>query len=416
MWRFSREVVQVEEALNRISPYIQPMEIEEVSLLDSIHRYIAEEAVARHHFPPFHRSGYDGYAITAEDTVGATRETPVVLQVREEIPCGKVPNYTVDSGFTSRIMTGAEMPDGANAVIMLEKTEGFTEAGSSFIKITEEIKAGANVTPMGFEVIEGEKLFDAGTFIGPGEVALLATFGYSRVKVYKQPRVAIFSTGSELLNPDEPLQGGKIRNSNSYMLASLVRQAGALPLIMDTIPDHVEEAKGIILKTMPQVDLMITTGGVSVGDYDILTDIFAQWEGKMLFNKVAIKPGGPTTVGRWQDTFLFALSGNPGACFVGFELFVKPVLYGMQGMGKGVSDTYKACLFENFCKTDDKVRYLRGITFVSDGKIWAMPVSKNQSSVTVSIREANCLIVIPAGNKGMEAEELVDVIPLHSQG
>lgn len=309
-------------------------------------------------------------------------------------------------------MTGAMIPEKADAVIMLEMADTFEEHDRKFISIKKEIKPGKNVTRIGHKVTKGECVLQKGREIRAGETALMATFGFSNVKVYKRPTVAIFATGSELLPVKEPLKVGKIRNSNSYMLAALVREAGGIPLLMGIVPDEVAIAKTHILETFSVADFVITTGGVSVGDYDILVDFFSSWEGKMLFNKVAMRPGSPTTVGVWNDKFLFSLSGNPGACFVGFELFVRPVILGMQGSERMYLPEISAFLDEEFTKVNAYQRYVRGKSYVENGKVFVKPVRHDQSSVTLSIKDSDCLIIIPQGSKGIPRGELVSVLKL----
>lgn len=410
--RFHREVVKVEEAQKRIHPYIRAGKTEKVALEHSFGRYLAEEIQANEHLPHFRRSGMDGFAIRSADTKGASREHPVWLQVVETIPCGCVPRVDVTPGTASRIMTGAAVPDGADAVVMLEMTQSVERDGHTFISVPREIPEGQNITPIGSEVAKGTPLMRKGQRIHAGEAALLATFGHSEVEVYHQPKVAVFATGSELLSVDSALQPGKIRNSNSYMLASLLLDAGACPLIQETLPDDAEQAQAAIFHAFDEADLVITTGGVSVGDYDILVDIFERWDGRMLFNKVAMRPGSPTTVGIWKDKFLFALSGNPGACFVGFELFVRPVLWGMQGKTNLDLPVFTAMMGEDFNKPCPFTRFVRGCRYVTEGKVFVKPAGVDQSSITLSIKDADCLIIVPPGGRGVLSGDLVNVISL----
>ncbi len=215
-------------------------------------------------------------------------------------------------------------------MIMLEMTRESEDEGQFYIEVAKSIPAGSNISEIGSELTEGTELLQRGRKISAGETALLASFGWSRVPVFRRPKVAIIGTGSELLEIDQPLQPGKIRNSNISMLAAQVKQHGGVPLSLGIAADNKEEVSALLDQAFVQADLVITTGGVSVGDYDILADIFSQWKGTKLFDKLAMRPGSPTTAGIRDGKFLFALSGNPGACFVGFELLVRPVLLGMQ--------------------------------------------------------------------------------------
>ncbi|WP_337589389.1 gephyrin-like molybdotransferase Glp [Paenibacillus contaminans] len=410
--RFRRKAVQVEEAQRKIIELVRLGESEVVRLEDAFGRRLACDVHAANDMPHFRRSGMDGFAVQAEATAGASPESPVTLEVIENIPCGSRPAKAVNGKTASRIMTGAMVPDGADAVIMLEMTETFERDGKTFISIKKEILAGQNVAPIGVEVTTGELILEKGAKINAGEAALLAAFGIGELSVFKRPRVAIFSTGSELLDIHSPLEPGKIRNSNTYMLAMLVRDAGGIPQLHESIPDDAELAMRRISAAMAASDFVITTGGVSVGDYDIMADIFDAWDGTMLFNKVTMRPGSPTTAGMWKEKFLFALSGNPGACFVGFELFVRPVLWGMQGKMEVTPPKATAFLGEDFQKVNAYHRFVRGKSYVENGRLLVKQTGPDRSSLMLSIKDSDCLIVIPPGGSGTSAGELVDIIKL----
>ncbi|RAL26464.1 molybdopterin molybdenumtransferase MoeA [Thermoflavimicrobium daqui] len=410
--RFGRKPIKVMEAQNRIRSHIQTGKVETIPLTESDGRYLAIDILASDDLPHFRRSGMDGFAIYTADTQKASRENPVWLEVIEEIPCGSVPRKTISSGKATRIMTGAAVPDGADAVVMIEMTNTLEKDGKTYISIPRAIPQGENIAPIGSEINKGTLILPKGTKINAGVIALLATFGYAEVSVYQQPKVAIFATGSELLDVDEPLVPGKIRNSNGYLLLSLLQQAGAKPISQLKLPDDVQQAKSAILQALDEVDFVITTGGVSVGDYDILVDIFAEWDGQMLFNKLAMRPGSPTTVGVRNQQFLFALSGNPGACFVGFELFVRPTIWGMQGKTNLELPMFTATLLEDFSKPSPFDRYVRGITSYQNGKVYVRPVGVEKSSITLTIKDADCLIIIPAGGRGASTGDIVQAISL----
>jgi len=396
----------------RIRERLKPGAVEAVTLADAVGRRLAHSVKASHSVPHFRRSGLDGFALRAGETAGASQEQPVVFEVVETIPCGSVPQRRLEPGQAARIMTGAQVPDEADAVIMFELTDSFERGGMTYVSVKKEMKPGANISPIALEMQEGELLLEEGRLIGAGESALLAMFGHPTVEVYKRPRVAIFATGSELLRVEEELQPGRIRNSNGYMLAAQVAEAGGLPVIMETVPDEVEAARKVILAAFDEYDAVITTGGVSVGDYDILYDLTQDWDGELLFNKLAMRPGSPTTVGVWKEKFLFALSGNPGACFVGFELFTRPVLLGLQGVQNPLPPEHSAIMAVDYAKGDKYQRFLRGVRYVEEGRILAKPVGIDASSVTVSIRDSDCLIIVPLGEGGLRAGETVRVIPL----
>ncbi len=412
--KFGRQIISLEEAQNHILRHVLLQETEEVPLGEAYGRRLAETICAGSPLPHFRRSGVDGYALRASDTAGASLASAVCLEVVETVPCGEVPMKTVGPGQAARIMTGAAVPEGADAVVMLEMTDAVhREIGlGGTVMIHKAVNEGDNVTPVGEEAAAGEPLLQKGCIVGPGEAAVLAAFGHSLVKVYKRPRVAIFSTGSELLPVDAPLAPGKIRGSNAYMLACQVQQAGGVPLPMPVLPDDADRVERELLAASEQADLWITTGGVSVGDKDVLAELFGRWDGELLFNKIAMRPGSPTSFGWWREKPLFALSGNPGACYVGFELLVRPYLRALQGAPDPLPCAATAILDADYGKGSAYPRYIRGAKTAEQGKVYVRPAGRDKSSILVSIKESDCLICLPAGGRGAKRGELVRVLTI----
>ncbi|OXM83366.1 gephyrin-like molybdotransferase Glp [Paenibacillus rigui] len=406
--KFNRQLIQVREAQQAVLHNVNILPSEKIPLVESFGRRLAQTITADHPVPPFRRSGVDGYAIAAVDSEGATLDSPKSLQVVETILCGSPPVRPIAPGQASRIMTGAVVPEGADSVIMLEATTSAEEQ----VHIRKSLNPGDNVTPIGGEVQPGELLLEAGRRIGAGEAAILASFGYAEVPVYRKPRVAIVSTGSELLEVQEPLTPAKIRNSNSYMLACLVREAGGEPILLPILPDDPAQVERVLLDHWEQVDLAITTGGVSVGDKDVLVDLFERWDGQLLFNKIAMRPGSPTSVGVWREKLLFALSGNPGACFVGFELFVRPFLRGLLGQEAREHRETVGYLNADYSKGSAYPRYVRGKMILDNGTVRVQPAGHDKSSIMTSIKDTDCLIYIPAGGRGASRDQLVRLLLL----
>ncbi|OAS24406.1 gephyrin-like molybdotransferase Glp [Paenibacillus oryzisoli] len=407
--RFGRKVISVDEARAALYECVTTTEKEMVSLPRSFGRLLATDIYADHAVPHFRRSGVDGYAVRSQDIAAATPDNPIVLDVIERIPSGTVPERTVQAGMAARIMTGAPVPDGADTVVMLEMTDCLClqdesllslDAQDTKVKIKKNVQAASNITPIAGEVNCGELVIPQGTRIGPGEAAILATFGFSVVKVFRRPRVAIFSTGSELLQVEQELQPGKIRNSNSYMLAAQVEANGGEAFIMPALSDDPHQVEAALGAVLPDVDLILTSGGVSVGDYDVLVDVFGRFDGKILFNKVAMRPGTPTSAALWKSKLLLALSGNPGASFVGFELFAKPIIRKMLGSHRPEAEELSAFLDIAYDKPSAYPRYIRGTTRVEAGCLWVRPAGIDKSSIMVSIKDADCLIWLPAGGQG----------------
>ncbi|AWB44815.1 molybdopterin molybdenumtransferase MoeA [Paenibacillus sp. CAA11] len=409
--KFRRTALQVADAQQLILPRVPRAAVETVNLIEAQGRILAEKVIAPHPYPHFRRSGMDGFALRSEDTKGASSEEMVWLEVVDEIPCGSLPSVVLKPGMVARIMTGAKVPDEADAVVMLEMTET-RESGGTFIGLKREIEAGKNVTPVGQELAQGELILDHGRAISAGEISVLATFGIANVQVAVKPRVAIFSTGSELLRVDEPLQDGKIRNSNTYTLAAQVRAAGAEPFMLEAIEDDLVLAKGRVEQALAEYDFVITTGGVSVGDFDIMADLVREDGVELLFNKIAMRPGSVTTAAVKNGKLLFALSGNPGACFVGFELFVRPAIQTMMGSVTPYLTSFEAILGSDYNKVNNFTRFVRGRTEIQEGKVYVYPAALDESSVMITIKDSDCLIVIPPTTNGVTAGESVQVLKL----
>ncbi|MFD0674189.1 gephyrin-like molybdotransferase Glp [Cohnella sp. GCM10027633] len=401
--RFRRHTVQPEEAQRLIMEEARTLEAERVSLREAWSRRLAEPLVASHPFPPFRRSGMDGYAVRAADIAEATPDRPAILAVVESLPSGMQPTSAIGPGQASRIMTGGMVPEGADAVVMLEATTSTEDS----VRIGKPIPAGRNIADIGCEIATGELLLPAGSLIGAGESALLASYGCETVAVARRPRVAILSTGNELVQPGEPLAPAKIRNSNLPMLAAMVREAGAEPIVLGQVPDDAEEADRIAREVLSHCDLLLTTGGVSVGDYDVMVDVLAATDVRLLFNKIAMRPGSPTTAALLTGKLIVALSGNPGACFVGFQLFALPAIKRMLGVGEPYAESFQARLGVPFPKVNAYRRYIRGRTVLENGSVSVVPNGDDKSSLMKTIVGADCLIEIPPLKSGLEAGELV---------
>ncbi len=411
-----RKPIPVPEAVNRIQDYVQTLGTEWVDLKTSDGRILASPIKADHDVPPFDRSPYDGFAIRSEDTVGRSKDHPVQLKVVEEIGAGDVATRVVHSGEAIRIMTGAQLPVGADAIIMLELVQDIKEEDHDSIVIKREVKSGDNISRKGEDTKAGTILIDKGEPITPGVMAVLATFGYAKVCVTKRPIVGVIATGSELLGVDEPLVPGKIRNSNAYMVMSQVKQAGAVPLDLGQFVDDFDLSYNAVKEALDQVDLLITTGGVSVGDFDFLPQIYSKLGAKVLFNKIGMRPGSVTTVAVLGDKLLFGLSGNPSACFVGFELYAGPFIKGLLGQTNRFLTTTQARLTQDFSKPNPFTRFVRAKLDFTQSELTVHPVGLDKSNVVTSLSEANALIVLPGGTRGFAQGDRVTVLMLNGEG
>ncbi|WP_100330656.1 molybdopterin molybdotransferase MoeA [Bacillus xiapuensis] len=403
-----RKPIPVRDAIEAIMTRVKPLRAETVSLEESYGRILAEPIIATEDVPAFTRSPYDGFAIRAEDSEGASGEYRKQFTVIDHIGAGEVCRKPLAKGEAVRIMTGAPLPDDANAVVMLEQT---VESGNTFT-VRKAFHANENVSMRGEEAKKGEVLLDAGHFIHPGVIALLATFGYDRVKVSAKPLVGILATGSELVDVSQPLEPGKIRNSNGPMIAAQLKRIGVESRSYGMKEDDLEACLQIVKTALEEADCLITTGGVSVGDFDYLPEIYKRLGAEVLFNKVAMRPGSVTTVTHADGKLLFGLSGNPSACFSGFELFARPALLKMMGSRKPFLPYAKAVLAEDFTKANPFTRFVRAVYQETPEGAKVAPAGFNKSSAVSSIAKGNAMIVLPGGTRGFQAGDEVDVLLL----
>lgn len=399
-----RTPIPVSEAVELVMGHAGSLNFEQVALEDCYGRILAEPVVATSDVPPFNRSPYDGYAIRSSDTVGASGTSRINFQVVDHIGAGEVSAKTLHAFEAIRIMTGAQLPAGADAVVMFEQT---VENDQSFT-IRKPFEKLENVSLQGEDVSKNDVVIESGQLINPGTIALLATFGYTHVRVAKLPIVGILSTGTELLSVGDALEPGKIRNSNGPMIMAQLKRMGITCKMYGLSIDNLEESYQAVKKAAEETDCLITTGGVSVGDFDFLPAIYERLDAKVLFNKVAMRPGSVTTVAVANDRYLFGLSGNPSACFTGFELFVRPALLKMMGSLKPFVPYTTATLAEDFTKANPFTRFIRAIY---DGET-VRPAGFNKSNAVSSIARGNALIVLPGGTRGFVEGDRVDVLLL----
>jgi len=352
--------------------------------------------------PPFDNSAMDGYAVRAADVKNASEANPAVLSVVEMIAAGYAPTKQVAAGQASRIMTGAMMPEGADAVVMQEVTQ---RAGDE-VKIFESIDETGNVRFTGESVARGQQVMGKGKHLRPPEISMLASLNCPEVTVYRKPTVAIVSTGDELLLLGEPLEPGKIRESNRYGLYAQVEEAGGIPIDMGISPDDEAETERIFRAALSKADALITSGGVSVGEHDVVKSVLAKL-GEINFWRVAMKPGKPQAYGISDGKPIFGLPGNPVSSLVVFELFVRPALLKMAGHTELLRPTFKATLAESITNKDGRVNYMRAILKESHGHYTAETTGPQGSGILHSLVLANGLITIPSGAT-LDAGETVD--------
>ncbi|MBK5498670.1 molybdopterin molybdotransferase MoeA [Peribacillus sp. TH14] len=410
-----RTPISLADAVEKVMKHKLEGQVEIVALEESHYRFLAQDIIATNDVPHFNRSPYDGFALRSEDTAEGSLNNPLEFEVIEELAAGMVSTLPVQQSQVARIMTGAQMPDECDAVIMLELTKEFEKDGKKYISFKRSLNAGENVSFKGEDAKKGDILVKKGTMINPGIIGLLATFGYAEVPVAKKPVVGLFATGSELLDVSEPLQPGKIRNSNSHAISAQIQRAGGEVRFYGKLKDEFDLSYEAISSALEEVDLLITTGGVSVGDFDLLPDIYQKIGANVLFNKVAMRPGSVTTVAVFNNKFLFGLSGNPSASYVGFELFARPIIRTMLFSEQPHLRKEKAQLAKDFLKPNPFSRLLRTRLFFESGQLKVIPSGVDKSNITTSLAGANSLTVLPGGTRGFKTGDIVDVLLLDDQ-
>ncbi|MFC0187514.1 gephyrin-like molybdotransferase Glp [Fictibacillus aquaticus] len=410
-----RKPIHIEEAVQRVMQHARDGQSETVQIDDAYGRRLAANITATHPVPPFDRSPYDGFAIRSEDSKDASLDNSVSFKVVDEIGAGYVTDKTVGAFEAVRIMTGAQLPEECDAVVMLELANEFQREDGAYMSIKRSYKSGDNVSFKGEDTQEGSVIARKGEMINPGVVANLATFGYHEVSAAKKPVIGVYATGSELLEVSDPLEPGKIRNSNGHMVCAQIQRAGGEARYFGKLPDDFDTCYESIKTASQSVDMLITTGGVSVGDFDYLPAIYEKMGAEVLFNKVAMRPGSVTTVAAWEGKFLFGLSGNPSACYVGFELFTRPVINKALFSQKPHLRKMQAVLAEDFTKANPFTRFVRGSLGFSGVTMTAVPSGFNKSNAVTSLAATDVLIVLPGGTRGFTKGDTVDVLLLEDQ-
>ena len=373
-------------------PYTAP-EHELVLLADSFGRVLAEDMTALIPIPPFDRSPFDGYAFRGEDTIGASAERPVTLRITEELPAGAVPAIDITAGFAAKILTGAPIPNGANATVKYEETAGFTDDSVTLIK---PAKPDSNIVYAGEDVEQNAVIAKRGTIVSPAAAGLFASAGHTAVPVYKRPVVAILNTGTELCEPGEPLPFGKIYNSSVFSLMGTVRGLGLDAYNAGVVRDDPDEIARVIEENLAKTDMIITTGGASVGDYDFSVTSAQRLGAKTLFWKSSVQPGGALVVSELGGKLILGLSGNPGAAMISLLCMASPFIKRLSGQCDYELKTVKVALAQDFKKSSgEKARLLRGTLELSDGKALFVPRGEQGGGVLSSFMTTELIVEIP---------------------
>jgi len=399
------------EAQKTVFEATKTLGLEKISLLDAFGRVLGEDIIAARDNPPWDNSAMDGFAVRWEDIKQEHAITkPVALKVIEDVPAGTVATRTVGPGQAIRIMTGAPIPKGADTVVKVEETEPSKDT----VKIFKEVERGGNIRPQGEDVKKGDCIIAKGTQIRPAEAGMLAILAKSFVLVYQRPRVAILSTGDELADLDERFDDEKIINSNSYGTAAAVQEAGGIPILLGIAKDQPAALKEKISHGL-NADILVLSGGVSMGDYDFTKAVFKDLGAEMNFWKLAIRPGQPLAFGKIQGKLAFGLPGNPVSSMVTFEQLVRPAMLKMGGHRSYGRPVVQAVFQEKFSKRTDRRHFLRGILSRENNVLTVRTTGDQGSGILTSMVKANGLIDVPEEVERLSPGDIVNVQVLSGQ-
>ncbi|KUO49379.1 MAG: hypothetical protein APF76_08380 [Desulfitibacter sp. BRH_c19] len=406
------KIVELEEAQDILLNNINPLQGETILIENLNGRVLAEDIYSPINVPSFKKSPLDGFALRAEDSKGACKDKPVKITIVDEVQAGDTRQISrIEGGCGVKILTGAPIPDGLDVVIKKEDVLYEEEQ----ISLTEELPSDSNVIFIGSDMKEGELLLSKGELLGPYYVGILAAVGLTQIKTYKNPQVAVLSTGSELKLPGEELEHGQIYNSNLPSLIALINSLGGKGRSLGCISDDTTAIAEKILVALQDNDLIVTTGGASVGDYDLIEAAFRYIGAEILFNRVNIKPGTPVIGAVKDGKLMIGLSGNPAAALISFELLVRPLIKKFQGFKNIKQPILEVILEEGFSKKSPQRRYLRVHVSYENGKWVAKQTGKQASSIMKSMAGCNALIDIPAGTGPIPPGVIVKAVLLKEE-
>ena len=402
-------MIPFNEAKNIVQSHSFQLGRETIGLNQSSGRILATDLKASMPSPRFDNSAMDGFAVRAKDTKGASKNNSVQLKLVSVSAAGSPSDAEIGPGECVQCMTGATIPKGADAIIMVEDTSGFSDSKS--VQIFCEAAVGKHIRTKGEEISEGDLLIAKGTLVTASEIGICATFGYEELSVSQKPKIAIFGTGDELVEPGNDLKAGQIYNSNLYVFADLAEKARAEVVMGDVIKDDKDSLRQFLSKALATSNVVISSGGVSMGRYDYVRDVFMELGVKEHFWKVAQKPGKPLFFGTGQDTLIFGLPGNPVSSYIGFMEWVWPVLENM--MSKKGSKPLTGTLTKSFPRESVKKRFLFGNAWIENSELVCCPASKVGSHMLTSALEANSILCAEPGDGILDVGDkiLINVLP-----
>ena len=398
-------MISIEEARRRILDNLPPLRKERVGFQESLGRVLAEDLLADMDIPPFDRAAMDGFAVRAADV----RAAPVELELAGELRAGSDAVMTLEPGQAIAVTTGTPIPAGADAVQWLENTQPSANAGR--IRVQKPLEPGDNIVPRGAEASHGTKVLSAGRTLGPQDLAVLATFGRTQISVWQRPLVAVLVTGDELIEIHDTPRRGQIRNSNAYSLSAQVQRMGIQPEYLGIVRDDPGELGCRIAEGLNR-DVLIVSGGASVGKYDYLEAVLQERNVTILFSRVAVRPGKPTVFARQGNTLVFGLPGNPVSSFVSFENFVRPALGRMCGYSKPDLFRVGGVLQEAMSQIPGRTAFLPAIARWDEGAWKIHPIPWKGSGDIIGFSQSNALVIFPGDRESMSPGEHVESLLL----
>jgi molybdopterin molybdotransferase len=384
-------MIEVEDALRKILEHTSRLPTETVPLSEALHSVIAETIIVRDDSPPFDSSAMDGYGVKVKDVESASNEKPVALKVAGVVRAGQVYGKALEYGTALKIFTGAMVPEGVEAVLMRERS---SETNGEVL-IKSSVSAGENIRRRGEELRSGDAALSPGPLITPPVIGFLAGLGYAEVCVYRKPKVAVIVTGDELIEPQEPLQKGKIRDANTYAIQAVLQEIGVDIAARKRVPDDPKKLLEVVDECLQSADVLIVSGGVSVGDFDFVKEVFGNAGIEEVFWKVAVKPGKPIFFGTSGEKLIFGLPGNPASALVTFYLFVRPALLSMMGREKIHPMNLPALMRSEIKKKIGRTEFLRARLQNQNGEVYAELHNGQHSHMLSSFANADCLVVFP---------------------
>jgi molybdopterin molybdotransferase len=412
-------VISVEEALAKIINSIQILDSEGKPLLDCLGQILAEDVYSPFDVPPHDNSAMDGYAVQSESITGANYKNPKVLRVVGEVAAGRVSDLKVGPGTAIRIMTGAFIPSGADVVVPFEDTDEIDRKQAAISKteigVRVSLAEGCNIRRRGEDIAQGELVLTKGKLLRPADIGVLASLGKSMVSVIRRPLVGILATGNEVVEINQPLLPGKIYNSNSYSLAAQVLRYGGIPELLGIAPDDVQQLTAAVREGL-ECDILVTSGGVSLGDYDVVKQVLAT-EGNVSFWTVRMKPGKPLAFGMFKRSDgkqipHLGLPGNPVSSMITFEVFARPAILKMMGRSNLVKSNITAVMEDSVGNKDGRRIFARVVVTRRDGKYFAHITGPQGSGILSSMTKANGLAIIPENTKEVKPGAPVEVMML----